>query len=329
MDLSVSSVFEKFSVDVINLQLNQTSMARNSRDWLFENIEKLSNQRLIPAIYREKNIKYGSFARKTKIRPLDDIDLMLCYKGCGGHYKVVMENKTYTIYYDKLPSAPLNSCCDGAILNSRKVIENLKGQLANLSGYRKAEIHRCQEAVTLQLSSYSWNFDIVPCFYTTTGFYLIPDGNGNWKNTDPRIDNERTSAINQQNGGQVLQWIRFMKYWRNLSNNPWQSLSSYAYEQLLLDLSEGMDFGRSMADLVTSALKLQALAITKPIKDPKGIQGNLNPLSKNDQIKLKMYSERHWTIATQATFDDLYRNTPKEAINKWKAIFGTEFPNVD
>ncbi|MFN2423862.1 MAG: hypothetical protein ABR572_08815, partial [Cryomorphaceae bacterium] len=31
-----------------------------------------------PNDYPDKHIKFGSFARNTKIRPLDDIDLMYC-----------------------------------------------------------------------------------------------------------------------------------------------------------------------------------------------------------------------------------------------------------
>ena len=29
---------------------------------------------------------------------------------------------------------------------------------------RKIEMHKNQEALTLQLKSYPWNFDIIPCF---------------------------------------------------------------------------------------------------------------------------------------------------------------------
>lgn len=327
MVLMVNTAFKKFCDNTVNLQPNQTELARTSRDWLLTNIAKLGTRGLIPALYKEKILKYGSFARRTKIRPLDDIDLMLCYKGYGGLYRVVEENKTYAIYYDNIQDEPLKSLCDGKVLNSRKVIENLKNQLACLSGYSKAEFHRNQEAVTLKMSSYSWNFDIVPCFYTTTGFYLIPNGNGNWKKTDPRVDNNRTLTLNKQKDGQVLPWIRIMKYWRNLPNNPWDSLSSYAYEQLLLDLAEQMEFDRSIADLVSAALNLQALAITKPIMDPKGMQGDLNQLTDEVRLKLKEFSEKHSHIADLARLDELFCDNPKDAIIKWKIIFGEDFPN--
>lgn len=63
-------------------------------------------------------------------------------------------------------------------LNSTKVINRFITKLSDLQGYSKAEMHKNHEAATLQLKSYAWNFDIVPCFYTDTDFYLISDGSG-------------------------------------------------------------------------------------------------------------------------------------------------------
>ena len=61
-------------------------------------------------------------------------------------------------------------------LNSTKVINRFISKLSDLQDYSKAEMHKNHEAATLQLKSYTWNFDIVPCFYTDTGFYLLNIG---------------------------------------------------------------------------------------------------------------------------------------------------------
>ena len=44
--------------------------------------------------------------------------------------------------------------------------------------------------------------------------YLIPDGNGNWKKTDPRIDAANVTNLNQQHNGNILKVIRLAKYWQ-------------------------------------------------------------------------------------------------------------------
>ena len=91
------------------------------------------------------------------------------------------DNATYQRINSKLchiytnnASIRLQNLSDNGLLNSRKVIEAIKGRLQDIEHYSSAEIHRCQEAITLKLNSYEWNFDIVPAFYTVHGFYLIP-----------------------------------------------------------------------------------------------------------------------------------------------------------
>lgn len=326
MALTVTSAFKQMCDTHINLNAEQVNTARNSRDWLLDNLKNLSDKKLIPTVYAEKNVKFGSFARNTKIQPLDDIDLMVCLSGCDGHYEIVKENEEYTVNF-KNPPEYFKTLCENGILNSRKVIENIKSRLASLAGYVKAEIHRNKEAVTLQLSSYPWNFDIVPCFFTTTDFYLIPDGNGNWKNTDPRIDNDRTSSINKQKNGAVLPWIRIIKYWKSLYGNPWKSLSSYVFEQMLLDIAVDMDFSQCISRLVYVALDQLSYAIAKPVYDPKGIQGDMNDVALTDRLEMITYAKGHVAIAFQATLDELYYNNQRKAILGWKQIFGQFFPN--
>ena len=185
MPYRVNACFEDFIRYQVNLDPERTKVARISRNNLLDNLKDLSNAGTIPKHYAEKNLPYGSFARSTKISPLDDIDLMVCLSACGGHYTEVTRNTLYTIkmqegldIYDELKD-------DDGNLNSRKLINRIIKGLSPLRDYKKAEIKRNQEAATLQLKSYEWNFDIVPCFYATDDFYLIPDGAGNWKKTDP------------------------------------------------------------------------------------------------------------------------------------------------
>ena len=326
MALTVTSAFKQMCDNHISLNAEQIHKARNSRDWLLDNLKKLSSKNLIPTVYEEKNIKFGSFARNTKIQPLDDIDLMVCLSGCGGHYEIVKENEVYTVNFENPPEY-FKTLCENGILNSRKVIEKMKSQLAFLSGYKKADLHRNQEAVTLQLTSYPWNFDIVPCFFTTTDFYLIPDGNGNWKNTDPRIDNNRTSSINKQKNAKVLPWIRIMKYWKSLYGNPWKSLSSYVFEQMLLDIAVEMDFSQCISRVMYVTLAQLSYAIAKPVYDPKGMQGDMNDVSLADRLEMISYAKGHEAIAFHATTDELYYKNQRKAIEGWIQIFGQVFPD--
>ena len=83
MATTVNNAFEEFMRDSVNLIPEKTSMARRSRDNLINNINGFSEEDDFFSIYSNKNLKYGSFARKTKIRELDDIDLMICLSAEG------------------------------------------------------------------------------------------------------------------------------------------------------------------------------------------------------------------------------------------------------
>ncbi|RGN05353.1 SMODS domain-containing nucleotidyltransferase [Segatella copri] len=326
MAYTVNAAFAQFIQDEVELDKMQTKTARNSRDWLLSNIENLAQNKKIPRLYGGKSINHGSFARNTKIRPLDDIDLMVCYSGTGGVYHIVEENECYTISFSNGIQVLSNLCDEQGMLNSRKVIENLKGALADISGYAKADIHRNQEAATLQLTSYPWNFDIVPCFITTSDFYLIPDGKGNWKKTDPRIDQQRITKINQTNNGQLLGLIRLMKYWKK---KKWGNrISSYMFETMILDYVACHSLSGCISQDVCSLLAYLSNAIKKPVYDYKNIQGNLNNLSIADKNELAAIAKNDWTLAFQA----IIRNTDRfenisTAISLWKKIFGDKFPN--
>ena len=166
MPYTVNDCFEKFRKDVVDLEPGQTKTARGSRNFVYQNIGALSQKGLLPRMYPAMNLDFGSFDRKTKQGKLDDIDLMVCYNGLGGSYSTEINNKLYKIVFDK--SIPVIKDCleEDGLLNSRKVVNQLIKALDQVPLYSMAEMHRDHEAARLQLSSYPWNFDIVPCFYS-------------------------------------------------------------------------------------------------------------------------------------------------------------------
>jgi len=213
MAKTVNEAFNKFLTDTVNLDPDKTKKARGSRDRLVGQIETFpEGDSKFPSIYSEKNILFGSFSRRTKKRPLDDIDIMICMKADGCTYNELPDKIEITA-----PDAATrfkDYVNEGtSILNSRKVINAFIAKLVGVPQYKKAEIKRNLEAATLNLESYDWVFDIVPCFFTKEDaynrtYYIIPDGSGNWKKTDPRIDSERITKINQAHEGNILNVIR-------------------------------------------------------------------------------------------------------------------------
>lgn len=333
MGISVITAVNEFMSKTVNLESSTSSKARSSRDWLLTQIAGFeSNVDKFPKSYSIINKPFGSFARRTKIRELDDIDVMIGLTGEGSHYTECTDKITITVNNEE--SNLKKYCFDyTSELNSRKIINRFVSSCSNVEQYSSAEIKRNQEAATLKLKSYSWNFDIVPCFITAPDasnntYYLIPDGNGYWKKTDPRIDQQRASEINQKHDGNVLQVIRIMKYWNKRNTKP--IMSSYLVETIILnyyDLRESK--ASSYVDIeVPKVLYYLYSNIMSDINDPKGIQGNINHLSYDDRLKVRNRAYKDFEIATQAR-DYENQKKPKESIGKWRDVFGDSFPKYE
>lgn len=93
-------------------------------------------------LWNEINIQYGSFARKTKCRKLDDIDLMIGISADSATYN------NSSVWDNILINASLSnkkqqdcSNSDGT-LNSTKVLNVFKSKLESLNDYSRSEIHK-------------------------------------------------------------------------------------------------------------------------------------------------------------------------------------------
>lgn len=328
MAMTVNTAFTDFLKNTVNLDPTRTTTARASRDNLKTQIAKFED--FFP-LYGAMNIDFGSFARKTKIRPLDDIDMIFTLSANGCTWEEAYDGSGTVYINTPLISTEYgNYRHDGTYrLNSRKVINGFISKLSNVHHFSKAEIHRNQNAATLKLTSYDWNFDIVPAFFTAEDslgktFYIIPDGKGNWMKTDPRLDRQRVTDINQACSGYVLNTIRAIKYWQRRATMP--SMSSYLLENLILNYFEIKGEASSYVDInIIHVLEYIKDNIRDYVSDPKGIQGNLNNLSWEDKTKISKKAETDFYIALAA--NEYEQNADHEsAIREWRKIFGSDFP---
>ncbi len=333
MALTVIEAFNEFMVDTVNLDPEQTTKARSSREWLVGQIGSFTDKdERFPDIYTEKNIFYGSFTRRTKKRPLDDIDMMICLKANGCTYYEYSDRIEMTV--PDTATRFLDYRNEGtSILNSRKLINALVRKLSDVPQYKSADVKRNQEAATLKLTSYDWVFDIVPCFFTTPEldgrtFYLIPDGNGNWKKTDPRLDAEKLSKLNKTHEGNLLNVIRAVKYWNTRPTMP--TMGSYLLENMILDYySERTTVASHYVDIEIEKVLIEIhRRVYNPVNDPKNIQGNLNSLSWDDKNKISDKAYQDHSKANDARQLEEAKNY-KDSINKWIEIFGDKFPRYE
>lgn len=328
MATTVIAAFNEFMKDTVNLIKADTDDARASRDWLIGKINDFENDDEFPLSYPKIHIAFGSFARRTKIFPLDDIDLMFGLSAQSATYNILSDRIILTSPGEasrlhRYRHQGADTICSVRILNA------FKSRLQNIAQYAQADIRRNQEAVTLKLVSKDWNFDIVPCLITSEDafgrtYYLIPDGSGHWKFTDPRKDRDRVTTINVQNDGNVLNVIRAVKYWQRRPTMP--SMSSYLLETLILDYYAGRTSCSSFVDMELEALfRHLGLFVQFSVNDPKGIQGDINSLSSEVRQAI---SDRCYLDAQKASeARELENNKEYEkSINIWRDVFGPYFP---
>lgn len=330
MPFTVWGAFDSFRKDTVDLPQTQTQTGRTSRDYLFEQIKKLPAKypwfpRLIGSY-----LPYGSFARSVKIRPLDDIDVLVLLVGTG----TTISNGSsdpYTIWLRiENSTAPLAMYPDDhGYVNSTKVLNAMKAALSDVPAYAKADITRNGEAVTLSLSSYPWAFDVVPAVPVNNGqggfsYYLIPNGSGDWKATDPRRDARRTTTANQRHYGELLPTIRLLKYWNRRVHKP--RLPSYHFENLIISEFQTAPPIAGYPTAVSQFFSTCSTSIWLSCPDPKGLgpalDRDIEPVT-----KLKV-SEAMKEAAQFASYATMYEGLDEHdsAIYWWGRIFGPDFP---
>jgi hypothetical protein len=328
MATSVIAAFNEFMKNKVNLDTDQTALARRSRDWLTDRIHEFPDKdSAFPRLYSEMDIFFGSFERKTKKRLLDDIDIMICMGSQGAIYNESIWNKTITVSTSN-EASPLYKLRHDYSNNvhSKKIINKFVTALSGVDQYKKAEISRRGEAAILNLS-YDWTFDIVPCFHTIPDadgkqFYVIPDGEGNWQKTDPSIDRARAKRIVQSKGKEVLGIIRLVKFWNKRPTMP--SVPSYTLENMVLDYYETRDCSQYPDYQFRDFILHMATAVYQPVNDPKGFQGDLNTL---EPVAKRAIYDRcmldHAKCVEAVNFE--VAKDYKRSISKWTDVFGPEF----
>lgn len=326
--MNISSRFNEYIKDYVNLDPEVTKSARESRDKMLDKLKKLLNEdRTLPNLY-EDIIHFGSFNRKTKCRKLDDIDLMICLSSEGSTANIYDVNNI--VINTKESAETLNSYLnDRGNLSSTRLANKLKDIVTSIPEYSRSDVRRDGEAVILNLTSYEWSFDLVIAFVTVkfddgNVYYIIPDGNGNWKRTQPKLDSLYTTKINQMYQSGILEYVRILKKINQIPSKKIFS-SSYLLECMILDM---FDNNCNIDGLTKMQVTLKIIdhLITNnynSINDPKNIQGNLNTddvqekQSRLDKLKV-IRDDIHNALSIETT-------NLESSIKLLKRVFGDNF----
>lgn len=239
--MSLEAALKKLQINRVDLLSAQVSTARTSRDHLRSHLKGQLTAKGLPAT--GQYYAFGSFARKTKVRPLDDLDDLVRLDGPGTFVSTVNQGPGTKLYVKETSPWYVHRHPDSggwfsqATLSSTKVLNAFKAALTGVPAYKSASIRRSGVAVVLELS-YPWTYDIVPAFPVQGGssgvsYFLIPDGQGHWMTTDPRIDDSNVTEANKRQNGLFLPIVRLLKFWNQHGNGSTSGrFESYSLEAL-------------------------------------------------------------------------------------------------
>ncbi len=140
MAKTVNGAFTEFNKEKVNLNPNRKDKARDSRDWLIKQLENLPDKNDdFPELYDGMHIKFGSFARNTKIFPLDDIDLILTFSAQSSPHEIISYGKNYILNVNENAKKLRKLCNDDNSLNSIKLVNKIVSSLNKIEHYKFGE----------------------------------------------------------------------------------------------------------------------------------------------------------------------------------------------
>lgn len=329
MPYTANACFKRFRDDAVDLERSRVERARASRDFLAAQIKLLEDPtRGIPKL-DGAYVSFGSFARRTKIRPLDDIDMLQPLDPAGTSNATWEDAGGYQARLKVPADSPLRQFADvDGYVNSTRVLNRIRASLQSVSQYKSAEIKKTGEAVVVNLTSYEWVFDLVPGIRITLGGqaagYIIPNGKGEWKRTNPKIDQDRVTEQNQRHGGMLVPVVRVLKFWNRRTHKP--VLPSYYFEVLVLKAFESAPPITDIPAACQHFFRHVKTPLWLSCPDPKGLGPALDAdITGDTKLKVDAALDLAAGLADSAMMMSRL-GREEEAIKEWRKVFGQEFP---
>lgn len=246
--------------------------------------------RLREKIPIERDFLAGSFIRNTKIRPLDDIDMVVVL----GHQR---------------PDDP------------RTGFEQVRAALARIYPYEPVEIQsRC---VSVRLSSVGIGFDVLPAYGADHLLWIYRGAEESWIRTAPEYYHEEGNEACARSGNKLKPLIKVAKHWNRREGKPLRSfhLEVMAYRGLP---SPPRSYAEGLAQLFLKLAQLVQVACPPPGSIGPAIDDRMTPAERRHaQDRLERAAE----MARQALVHE-EEGRVDEAHHLWRSLLGDIYPEA-
>jgi len=292
----MSSVAEAFHHFLTEIELKPGEQETASRQQN-ELRDRLRDK--MPGIARD--ILVGSYARRTAVRPLNDIDIFLTLDpAVHGHRR---------------SSSPL------------LLLEDLQRALRTCYSDPGPRTRIQGRSVNIEFSGTGIGFDIIPAFGNDnrSGNYDIPDRHQSiWIKTNPELHKVKCVEANDRAGGALNQLIKAAKHWNSLQRdaNGDKPLRSFHLEVMSYGAFPGAP--RNAREGMAFLFGYLARRVTLPCPEPAGLGPNLNAgLTPVELDRAQRALQDASAVASEAV--DHEATHPWHAHQCWRALFGAAY----
>ncbi len=217
-------VFENFLTKSVNLSPAHVSAGSTSHTYVRDLLQNKADRDISFPWMINGDFLSGSYARGTKIYPLDDIDVIMVL---DGHGLFPIENGMYldaAVRGSGSPGSPVGNYTDAnGLISSQKIMEIFHNALKET--YPNSQLRKHGQALNIWLESKKLGIDIVPAFHIqpnngTQDYYYIPAGNGrtDWIKTNPKIDEAICNILDSRHDNKLKPVIKLLKHWNQVQN---------------------------------------------------------------------------------------------------------------
>jgi len=233
----------------------------------------------------------GSFARRTAIRPLNDIDMF--------------------VVLDPSASAPTPPTPEA-------LLGHLKAALAKT--YPAKSVRRQTRSLNIEFSGTGIAYDIVPALPRQGGGYRIPDRDASsWIATNPKTHKRMGTEANERAGKKLIPLVKALKHANVHAGKPARSFHLEALSWTILTQKPGSWLG-GLSTLVAGLER----SITAPCPDPANLGPNIEP----DQVRVG--KSKKWLSTVRRHVDEAVRLASRGddagAHQQLKKVFGPQWP---
>lgn len=289
----VGDAFQTFKSRLEITQTEQDDAARRQRD---------VRARVQESFHVERDFLTGSYGRRTKTKPLKDIDIFVVLGSDEDWRKKA---------------------------HPRGVLDDLEACLAK--AYGASQVERDRRCITVYFEKKNQtqhedgkilSLDVVPAFAAGDDYEIPDDALGRWIKTNPKVHAEKATEKNKNLSGGWVPLVKMLKSWNRSNGKPIQP--SFLLEVMALELVDG-----PFTNFPDEARRFFAAAqatIADDWPDPAGLGPPVSDEMTSTGCSTARQKLREAEIAATRAFRAEQQGYEGEAVRIWKEIFGDFFP---